>query len=182
MDGNVRARRPVSRRTMVQSVGGAVIAGATLSSVGTGATVARAAAESPPIIGTWLITPPGQAPVLGSGLMFFHSDGVCQYAGAPVTPTQNPGDPADAAEYQTINGGQWLQTGFNEYTWRVVGIDYDARGIPFTLDSIEGTVTYDPLHDLFTTTFRLTETDLNGTPTGGTLNAVVSGRRIGVTP
>jgi hypothetical protein len=155
MDGNNRAQRRVSRRTAVQSVGGAVLGGAALTAVTTGAVgTAAAAAESPPIIGTWLLTTPGQAR-RDAALLFFHGDGIVQYVGAPLRSTHAPGDPEETTEHQTLNGEQWLRTGFNEYSFRLVGIDYDARGTPILMDTIQGTATHDPLRDQCTVAISL---------------------------
>ena len=170
----------VSRRAAVRSVGGAALGGAALGALAAGGT-AGADSDAAPIVGTWLVTAGGQNRRIAV-LMFFHDDGVFQFSDGPVLPTHSPDDPPEAAEYQSVAGGQWIRTGFNEYVFRSVGIDYDARGNPVLMDSTRGTITYDPLADTFTVTITLTETTLDGMPTGGTRTATLNARRVAVEP
>ena len=170
----------VSRRTAMRSGGAAALGGAVLGALGASG-AARADADHPPIVGTWLVTTPGQTRRI-MALMFFHDDGVFQFADAPILPTHNLEDHPEANEHQSLGGGQWLRTGFNEYIFRSVGIDYDARGTPVLMDTTRGTVTYDPLRDQWTATITLAEAELDGTPSGGTRTATLTGRRVAVTP
>ena len=179
MKQNDEGKQRPTRRTTVQAMAGAALSGAALGALGAGRT-ARADADSAPIVGAWLAA--DQATRRQGVLIFFHDDGIVQFAGSPIRLTHHPNDPAEAIEHQTVAGGQWVRTGFNDYAFANVGIDYDAEGVPVAMDSARGTLTYEPLRDEWTGTYTLTETDLNGTPTGGTVTAAVVGRRIALSP
>ncbi len=178
MQGDQRAQQTMSRRAAVRSVGGAALGGAALGALGA-AEPARADG-TPPIVGSWLFSAESQGRSVRAPLMFFPS-GMLLWGGSPQQPTHRRDDLADALEYQTISAGEWRQTGFNEYVFSQVGIDYDARGAPIAIDTTRGTVTFDRLTDQWTTAFSLTETDLDGTPTGGGFSGTGSARRIGAT-
>src|SRR5436189_117514 len=78
------------------------------------------------IAGAWLIRldrgPLGPQMLL----YFFFEGGIFQGVGPPQLVTDNPNDDPDALEYQVASGGEWVQTGFNEYALRAVSVDYDA--------------------------------------------------------
>lgn len=181
MQRDQQTQEQVSRRMAVRSVGGAALAGAVLGAHGAGG-AARADSGNPALVGTWLVTLPGQTRNL-SVLMFFFASGIVQLADAPQTRTQRTDDPDEAYEQQSISGGQWLQTGFNEYAFTLLGLDYDPRGNLIAIDTTRGTITFDPLRDRWTAASTITETDPNGTPTaGGARTGTMTARRVGVTP
>ena len=171
--------RRASLRALVRNLAGIGLGGAALGLFA--AKTARADTERAPIVGAWLVSEPGK-PGLADDLVFFHDDGIIQYAGSPVRITHRPDDPEGAVEYQTLTGGQWVRTSFNEYAFTTVDIDYDASGSVIAIDTDRGTVTYDPLRDQWSATFTTTETDPNGAPTGGARTATAIGRRIAVSP
>jgi hypothetical protein len=179
MPGSSPSRR-ASLRTFIRGLAGAGLGGAALGAFGARG-AARAATERAPIVGAWLLSEPGK-PGLADDLVFFHDDGIIQYAGSPVRITHRPDDPEGAVEYQTLSGGQWVRTSFNEYAFTTVDIDYDASGNVIAIDTSRGTVTYDPLRDQWSGTFTTMETDPNGAPTGGARTATTIGRRIAVSP
>ena len=179
-----RAEQTISRRAAVRSVGGVALGGATLGGIALGALgaaeTARAEGGNPPIVGSWLVSADSQGRSVRALVSFFAS-GIVLWAGSPLQPTHRADDPADAVEHQTISAGEWRQTGFNEYVFSQVGIDYDARGAPIAIDTTRATVTFDPRNDRWTVTFSVTEADVNGTPTGGSFSGTASARRIGAT-
>ncbi len=159
----------------MRSVGGVALGGAAVGALGAGAS-ARADVDTPSIVGAWLVTALGQTTRPITVLMFFHDDGIVQHVDGPRPRTH---DPEETVEYQSVSGGQWTRTGFNDYVYTRIGIDYDARGTPFALDTTRGVLTFDPLNDRWTATITLTETELDGTPTGGGRTGTVTGRRVG---
>ena len=178
-----QAQQTISRRAAVRSVGGAALGGAALGGMALGALGAAEPARAdgtPPIVGSWLLSGESQGRSVRALLMFFAS-GIVLWGGSPQQPTHRRDDPADALEYQTMGAGEWRQTGFNEYVFSQIGVDYDARGAPIALDTTRGTITFDRLTDQWTLVVSVTETDLDGTPTGGGFSGAGSARRIGAT-
>src|SRR5262245_22684045 len=113
MRDNDQTDRRVSRRVAVRSAGAAALGGAAPGALGA-AGAAQAASGHPPIVGTWQLTT-GQSTSRSNFLVliFFFPGGIVQYADAPQRPTNRSNDAGTVVEYQSISGGQWLQTGFN---------------------------------------------------------------------
>src|SRR5690349_7670480 len=98
---------PLTRRHAVRAAGLAALGGVTGAAM-----VSQASADEhqPGIVGSWLLTASGRRAAFAA-MIFFLPAGVALYADAPQNVTQRTSDPNGPVEYQTIAGGQWLQTG-----------------------------------------------------------------------
>lgn len=152
-------RNGAGRRRAIFGAGAAALAGAALGSMG-GAKKA-AASEEHPVIGSWMVRGGAGGAELAQ-ILFIFEEGIAQWFGSPIRPTHRPGDPADTMEYQTVGGGQWLHTGFNQYTLRMMSVDYGTHGTPIAIDDFSVVLTYDVLQDTFTGTVNQIERDMSG--------------------
>jgi hypothetical protein len=161
-------KQRLSRRAVVQTVGATVVTGTALAS-GTGAGAARAEAQTG-ITGTWLVAAEGPDLRLRRAVYIFFPGGIFQSFNAPIVPTNDPTDDPTAVNYQTVNAGQWVQTGSATYAFRAAGFNYDAVASPSGLDELTGTIVYDPASDTWQTTSR----QVRGLTLDGTEQTVIA--------
>ncbi len=142
----------ISRRAVVKTAGATLVTGTALASgMGGGAAHAEGGAA---ITAAWLVAIEGSELRLRRAVYNFFPGGILQTFNSPIVPTNDPTDDPAAVNYQTVNAGQWVQTGSTSYTFRAVGFNYDAIASPTGLDELTGTIVYDPGSDTWQTTSR----------------------------
>jgi hypothetical protein len=168
------ARRGTRRAAL--AVGGLGLVGAALNA---GATATEAWAESSAgIEGAWLIRWGGltRQHVRASA---FLPGGVVIIVDSPIDTTTSLDDAEDEIEYHGPAIGQWLRTGFDEYAYTAVEVEYDHVATVRQLATYRGTIHHDLVGDGLTGSFRLTETTLDGR-TVATRESAFAGTRIKV--
>ena len=166
------------RRAML-GLSGAAAAGALGMLPGAGQ--AGADRDGAPIVGTWLSRSEGTTRPLVF-LWFFFPGGILQRFESSVTETTSRADDPAAREYQTAAGGAWLRTGFTSYAYRLIGVDYDERGLPIGTDEIAGRIEYDLLRDIWSGTTSIRDLDPAGAVREEAANPIGLATRITVAP
>jgi hypothetical protein len=150
------ARRGTRRAAL--AVGGLGLVGAALAGV-SGVDEIQAAGTG--IEGAWIIRWGGQTRQ-HVRVSAFLPGGVVIISDSPIDTTTGLEDAEHEVDYRGPALGQWLQTGFADYAYTTVEVDYDARGNPIALTTYRGAIQYDVVGDSLKGMFRLSETALDG--------------------
>lgn len=160
------------RRAML---GGAAAAGAALAMT-RGEQHAHADHDSP-LIGAWLVEWDEDG-ARQRRLVSIFPGGIIQQFDTPYSATDD--ENSDPPHYETATVGQWVRTGYDEYRYTMLGLEYTANGVAEHMERVSGTIRYDAVGDRWQGSRRFETLTFAGVAIETEEDSGVTASRIGV--